>query len=85
MLEVAREYGLELDLKDSRGSHPSTPLFQLEVTTSDLRGSDRQIRWYSVAYIARMEIVHTPGTAYRALLSEPTPQCHGPPAAQRFC
>jgi hypothetical protein len=88
MIEVAREYGLELDLKDSRGAGkppPSVPPFQLEVTTSDLRGSDRQIRWNKVSYMARKEIVDTSGTASGALASEPIPQCHGPPAAQRFC
>jgi hypothetical protein len=48
MIEVAREYGLRLDLKDSRRAGKPPPLllpFQLEVTTSDLRGSDRQIGW----------------------------------------
>ncbi|MDT5288548.1 MAG: hypothetical protein QOF88_3437 [Mycobacterium sp.] len=76
MIEVAREYGLELELKDSRGNHSTTPLFQLGVTTSDLRGSDRQIRWYRVSYIARRESVDTPGTA-RA--SAPIPPSRGPP------
>jgi hypothetical protein len=85
MIEVAREYGLQLDLKDSRVVNPPDPLFQLEVTTSDLRGSDRQIGWDQVPYMAREEIVDTSGTASGALASEPIPQCHGPRAAQRFC
>ena len=58
MIEVARGYGLELDLKDSRAGNPPHPLpggrgnlslplppFQLWVTASDLRGSDRQTVW----------------------------------------
>jgi hypothetical protein len=58
MMEVARGYGLELDLKDSRGGQPPAPPsrgrgnlslppppFQLWVTASDLRGSDRQTGW----------------------------------------
>jgi len=85
MIEVAREYGLQLDLKDSRGSQSTTLPFQLGVTTADLRGSGRQIRWYEVPNTARNEIVHTPGTASGALACERIPQCRGPPAAQRFC
>jgi hypothetical protein len=79
MIEVAREYGLELELKDSRGNHSTTLPFQLGVTTSDLRGSDRQIRRYCVAYIGRKEIVDRPGTASGALASEPIPRCRSPP------
>jgi hypothetical protein len=97
MIEVAREYGLRLDLKDSRGSQSTFPLppsrgeaihhppfppfppFQLEVTTADLRGSDRQIRWDKVSYMTRKEIVDMPGTTSGALASEPIPQCHSPP------
>ena len=79
MIEVAREYGLQLDLKDSRGTQSTTPLFQLEVTTADLRGSDRQTRWYKGPHIARREIVDTPGTASGARASEPIPPCRGPP------
>jgi hypothetical protein len=60
MIEVAREYGLRLDLKESRFSQSTTSPFQLEVTTADLRGSDRQIRWNNVSYMAREEIVDTP-------------------------
>jgi hypothetical protein len=88
MIEVAREYGLRLDLKDSRGAGKPPPLlppFQLEVTTSDLRGSDRQIRWNKVSDMARKEIVDMSGTASGVLASEVIPQCHGPPAAQHFC
>jgi hypothetical protein len=81
MIEVARKCGLRLNLKDSRGNHSTIPIFQLGVTTSDLRGSYRQIRWYNVSFTARMEIVHTPSTASGALLSEPIPQCHGPPVS----
>jgi hypothetical protein len=79
MTEVAREYGLELELKDSRGNHSTIPLFQLGVTTSDLRGSYRQIRWYRVPHIARKEIIDTPGTASGAPASEPIPRCRSPP------
>jgi hypothetical protein len=43
MIEVARECGLELELKDSRGNHSTTLPFQLGVTSSDLRGSCRQV------------------------------------------
>jgi hypothetical protein len=56
MIEVARKYGLKLDLKDSRGRVPpappaggrgnlSLPPFQLWVTAPDLRGSDWQTGW----------------------------------------
>jgi hypothetical protein len=74
MVEVAREYGLELDLKDSRGRatpapptggrgnlSPSPP-FQLGVTTADLRGSSRQIWLNSVSCTPPKAVVDTPGT-----------------------
>ena len=96
MSEVAREYGLRLDLKDSRGgrssstppflSIPSTPPFppfpplRLKVTTADLRGSGRQVWWAKVSCMARKAIIDTPGCGPGALVSGPSPRCHDPPA-----
>ena len=84
MMEVAREYGLRLDLKDSRNNQSTTPPFQLEVTTADLRGSDRQIRWDKVSYMARNAIIDTPRNAPpSAVASLPRPRSPGPPASVR--
>jgi hypothetical protein len=70
MIEVAREYGLHLDLKDSRGRgfHPPallapSPPSILEVTPADLQGPDRQIDWDKVLYMARNAVLDPPRTA----------------------
>ncbi len=94
MMEVARDYGLRLNLKDSRGDHPTLtfpsslsvssislpfPLhlpFIMEVTTSDLRRTDRQVWRQRALFTPRMTITDTCGSAISGFNR---PQCHGPP------
>jgi hypothetical protein len=137
MREVARDHGLRLNLKDSRGEHgiflPSPPPFPspltyspsvlsprsvlpsvpflpflpstsltsyssscpsslsslpslstfsstMEVTSSDLRRSGRQVCSKKAFFMGRKVIVDTLGAAISASAPKQRPKCHGPPA-----